>query len=101
MTVAAVNFGDGFVGTGQTNSLVVGPYSILGGKYAMFGYSSGTYNAQLKVMTADATNYVAVAAADTSGYVTYDLPPGPVEIVLGGSFSTGNVSLVRIPYHGI
>lgn len=98
MAAVTIDFKDGVAATGQTNSLTVGPFTLLGGKYAMFGYSSGTYSAQLKILTADGTDYAGVAAADTTGYVTYDLPPATYEIVLGASFTTGDVSLIRIPY---
>lgn len=97
MTAATTDFGDGVKATGQTNDLVVGPFYLAGGKYALEGFSSGTYSVQLFVLTADATNYMACGAAVTA-YTTYDLPPGEYKIVCGAAFTTGNVSLLRVPY---
>jgi hypothetical protein len=97
MAISATDFGDGFIATGAENNNVVGPYYLLGGKYAMLGFSSGTYSAVLAVLTPDGTNYMNVAAAQTA-YYTADLPPGSYKITLGASFTTGTVALVRIPY---
>jgi hypothetical protein len=99
MAAATINFGDGVQATGQTNGLVVGPFVVLGGKYEMSGYSSGTYSVQLAVLTIDGTNYVnCTAAATTIGYLVVDLAPGTYQITCGGSMTTGNVSLIKIPY---
>ena len=97
MAVETKNFNDGVQGLEQTNDLVVGPFYLLGGKYALFGFSSDTYSVQLSILTADGTNYMAVGAAVTA-YTTYDLPPGRYKITVGAAFTTGNVSLIRIPY---
>ena len=97
MAIAPVNFGDGFLGTGALNDEVLGPYSLLGGKYALFGFSSGTYSVQLSVLTADGTNYMACGAAVTA-YTLYDLPPGKYKVTCGAAMTTGNVSLIRVPY---
>lgn len=97
MAAETVDFKDGVAATGQTNDLVVGPFTLLGGKYALFGYSSGTYSVQLAIMSADGTNYMVCSAAQTA-YATHYLPPGKYKITCGASFTTGNVSLIRIPY---
>ncbi len=97
MTIAPVNYGDGFGATGATNSDVVGPYPLLGGTYAITGYSSGTYSVQLAALTLDGTNYQNCTASATTAYATIDLPPGSYKITCGGSMTTGNVSLTRVP----
>lgn len=97
MTIAPVDYGDGFSATGATNNDVLGPYYVLGGKYAMLGFSSGTYSVTLAALTADGTNYINVAAAQTA-YATFDIPPGKYKITCGASMTTGCVALIRIPY---
>lgn len=98
MAISATDFGDGFKATGATNNDVVGPYYLLGGKYALLGFSSGTYSVQLAVLTADGTNYMNVTAAASTAYATLDLPPGMYKITCGASMTTGTVALIRIPY---
>jgi hypothetical protein len=99
MTIAPVDFsGDGFGATGATNNDVVGPYYLLGGRYALIGYSSGTYSVQLAALTLDSTNYMNLTAAASTAFATFDLPPGSYKITCGASMTTGNVALVRVPY---
>ena len=97
MAAATIDFKDGVTATGQTNNLVVGPFTLLGGKYALGGFSSGTWSVQLAVLTPDGTNYMNVGAAVTA-YTTYDLPPGTYEITCGAAFTTGDLFLIRVPY---
>lgn len=98
MAVTPVNWQDGFGGTGAINNDVIGPYYLLGGKYAITGFSSGTFSVQLAVLTLDGTNYMNATAAATTAYATLDLPPGSYKITCGAAMTTGNVALVRIPY---
>jgi hypothetical protein len=97
MTIAPIDYGDGFGATGATNNDVVGPYVLLGGQYALTGYSSGTFSVQLTALTLDGTNYMNVGAAVTA-YTTYALPAGKYKITCGASMTTGDVSLTRVPY---
>jgi hypothetical protein len=96
MAAPTTDYKDGWIATGKTNDQTI-EFTLLGGKYALFGFSSGTYSVQLFVLTADGTNYMAVAAA-TTAYATYDLPPGSYRVTVGAAFTTGNVSLIRVPY---
>lgn len=97
--MATTDYMDGVKATALANDAVVGPFTLLGGKYAIFGFSSGTYSVQLQVLTGDGTNYMACSAAQTA-YATHDLPAGTYKIVCGAAMGTGNVSLIRVPLRG-
>jgi hypothetical protein len=92
-----VNSGDSVSFTGVANSDTTPTFVLLGGKYALFGYSSGTFSAQLNALSIDGTHFIAAGSAVTT-YGTFDLPPGSYQIVFGGSAGTANGSLTRIPY---
>jgi hypothetical protein len=92
-----VDFKDGVSYTGAVNSDTTPTFTLLGGKYALIGYSSGTVSSTVNI-SADNTHFVGVAAAVTTNYTTYDLPPGSYQIVMGGSSSTQAGALIRIPY---
>jgi hypothetical protein len=98
VTIAPVDWGDGFGATSAANNDVVGPYKLLGGKYALIGYSSGTYSVQLAALTLDGTNYQNLSAAASTAFATFDLPAGSYKITCGASMTTGTVALVRVPY---
>ena len=91
------DFKDGVVYTGAANSDTTPTFMLLGGKYAMYAYSSGTVSMQLTI-SADGSHFVAIAAAVTTNYVVYDLPPGAYQMVMGGSAGTQAGALIRIPY---
>lgn len=95
MAIAIVDNGDGITWTGGLNDNVSNAFSLLGGKYAIEVYSSGTPSAQLKI-NVDGTNYVAVAAAATT-YAVYDLPPGRYTVTMGAAASTSTGALIKIP----
>ncbi len=97
MTIAPVDWGDGFGATGATNNDVVGPYKLLGGRYHLSGYSSGTFSVQLAGLSLDGTNYWNATAAASTATAVFDLPPGMYKITCGAAMTTGNVALVRVP----
>ena len=97
MAIAKTDWGDGFKATGAENSDVVGPYKLQGGKYAVVGFSSGTWSVQLAVLSPDGTNYMNCTAAATTAYLTIDLPPGMYKITCGASMTTGCVAVIPIP----
>jgi hypothetical protein len=99
VAVTPIDFGgDGFAGTGATNNDVIGPYYLIGGRYHLTGYSSGTFSVQLAALTRDGTNYQDLTPTATTTSAVFDLGPGKYKITCGAAMTTGNVSLVRIPY---
>ncbi len=94
---ALADSGDGVNWTGAANSNTTPTFTLLGGKYALTGYSSGTFSAQLNILAVDGTHFIAAGSAVTT-YGTFDLPPGSYQIVFGASAGTANGSLTRIPY---
>ncbi len=92
-----VDFKDGVSYTGAANSDTTPTFTLLGGKYAMFAYSSGTVSMTLNI-SADNTHFVGVDSAVTTNFKTYDLPPGSYQMVMGGSAGTQAGALIRIPY---
>ncbi len=88
-------FPDGVSWTGAANSDTTPDFTVLGGKYALGNYSSGTASATLNVKIG--TNYIACGSAVTT-YNTFDLPPGTYQIVFGASAGTDAGFLIRVPY---
>lgn len=95
---ALVDFKDGVTYTGAANSDTSPTFTLLGGRYAMAVYSSGTASAQLNILMPDGTHFVACSAAATTTTAVFDLPPGSYQIVVGASGGTQQGSLVRIPF---
>lgn len=91
------NSGDGVNFTGALNSEITPTFYLLGGKYALSGYSSGTFSVQLNILALDGTHFIAAGSAVTT-FGTFDLPPGSYQMVFGGSATTANGSLIRVPY---
>lgn len=99
MAAVTTDFKDGLSWTGQGNTATIGPFTLLGGKYALTSQSSGTNSVQLNICCPDGSTFVAASAtAQTAALATYDLPPGTYNIVAGAAYSLGQGSLVRIPY---
>lgn len=98
MSYALQDDKDGLHWSGAANNQVIGSFTLLGGKYALSSYSSGTNSVQLNVLGPDGSTYIAAGAAQTAGYLTYDLPPGTYEIVGGAAYGTGQGSLSKVPY---
>lgn len=96
MALAVTNWGDGVSWTGGVDSDSF-TFTLLGGKYGLVVYSSGTASATLSLLAPDGSHYIACAAAVTT-YATFDLPPGTYQIAEGASATTQNGALVRIPY---
>lgn len=95
--MAATDFGDGFSFAGI--SADVGPYNILGGRYAFAASATwGGGSATIQVLMPDASTYVSVAAAVTAdGAQLVDLPPGRYKIAV--ATATGLMGfLLRVPY---
>jgi len=92
------DYGDGVKVTSVGNSETA-TFQLLGGTYALFGASSGTWNVTLQILTADGSTYMNCAAAVTA-YTTFDLPPGSYKLVAGGAMATGTMSLIRVPLRG-
>jgi len=91
--MAATGTGDGFYLTAV--SADVGPFTVLGGRYALM--LSGTWgggSATLQALMIDNTTYINVATAITAdGATIVDLPPGSYKLdvatvtgLLGGLF---------------
>lgn len=81
-------------------SATVGPFAILGGKYAFTLIDAGTVNDTLEILGPDGSTYLPVATAFSSSpiFATYDLPAGQIKPVTGASASGVAASLIRIPY---
>lgn len=97
-TILWQNDGVGFTGAGPG---VIGPFYVLGGRYAFAVAASAWGAAQLQTLMLDGTTYEPVAAAITAnGNETMDLPAGTVEIVITGGATGVTGSLARVPYRG-
>ena len=94
--MAATDFGDGFTFTAMSTD--VGPYSVLGGRYAVAVAATwGGGSATLRALMPDGTTYVTVLAPFTAdGSALVNLPPGKVSLVIAtATAATGLV--VRVP----
>lgn len=98
MTASFTSEADGGKWTGEGNSAMIGPFVLLGGKYALASTSSGTNSVTLEVLGPDGSTYIACGAAQTANYAVYDLPAGTYQIVGGASYGTGQGSITRVPY---
>jgi hypothetical protein len=96
MALVTNNYQDGVTYTGATSS-TVGPFTILGGKYLLYGTAAGT-SYSFNLLMPDGSTYQAVYSGTTSAYTQVaDLPPGTYEIVIV-SASAQQGGLVKIPY---
>lgn len=91
-----VDYKDGVNFTAIANSDTTPDFTLLGGRYALTGYSSGTFSAQLNVKTPSGHYVAAGSAVTTSGL--FDLPRGTYQIVFGASAGTADGTLIRVPF---
>ena len=96
--MSTTDWKDGCSFTGAANNATIGPFTLLGGLYALALSSTTTVSATLEILQPDGSTFVAVAAAQTAAFATYSLPPGTYQIVCGAAFGTGQGALVKVPY---
>lgn len=96
MTVAVNNFNDGFTFTDA--SADVGPYYVLGGRYAFAASATwGGGSATIQVLMPDGTTYVSIAVALTAdGSQLVDLAPGMYKIAIATATAVMGY-FVRVP----
>lgn len=87
---------DGVSFTGAVNSDTTPTFTLIGGRYALSLYSSGTASIILNVKTPSG-QFVACGAAVTISAL-FDLAPGSYQMVLGAAASTSDGSLTRVPF---
>lgn len=97
--MAVSNWNDGFTFTGI--SADVGPYTVLGGRYAMAVSATwGGGSATLQVLLPDAATYLTVLTAFTAdGSALVDLPPGKYKIAVATATALQGF-LIRVPTRG-
>lgn len=96
MALATNDSKDGITYTGATGT--VGPFTVLGGKYAFYATAAGTSNV-LNILMPDGSTYSPVQSETTSAfYVMVDLPPGTYDIVVVTSTAVQG-GVVKIPYN--
>jgi hypothetical protein len=96
--LAAIDFKDGISFQGAPNSQTIGPFSIVGGAYALLLSSTGTTSAQLNAIAPDGSTLIPCsAAAQAVGYTLYYLPAGSYSIACGAAFGTGQGGLFKVP----
>lgn len=92
MALVATNFNNGFTFTGATAT--VGPYYLLGGRYAFAAASAswGSGSATIEILMNDGSTYVACSAPIiANGTQVLDLPEGSYEVVVSGATVFGFV----------
>jgi uncharacterized ion transporter superfamily protein YfcC len=87
---------DSVTWSGAGDSAVVGPFTLVGGRYLLVTSSSGTANATLQVQSPDGS-YVPVGSATTTT-AAFDLPQGTYQVTLGASANVSAGSLQRVPF---
>ena len=87
---------DGISFTAAANSDTSPDFVLLGGRYGLSIYSSGTASVVLNVKTISG-QYVAAGAATTTTDI-FDLTPGTYQLVFGASAGAANGALMRVPY---
>ena len=90
------DFKDGVSWTGAANSDTTPDFTLIGGRYGLSGYSSGTFSVTLNIKSPSG-HYISCGAAVTTSAV-FDLPTGTYQIVMGSSAGTADGTLIRIPY---
>ena len=94
-----VDFKNGVSWTGAANNDLTPNFQLLGGKYALGTYSSGTASATLQVVISDgSSNHSIACGSATTTYATFDLPAGTFNIVMGATAGTAAGFLVPVPY---
>ena len=97
MAGTTIDYKDGFVSTGYVASAQIGPFVLLGGKYAILASDSGTTDIALYILDAGG-NYVPVAGYSTASYDTQDFPRCSIVALVGVSATAANLTVVKIPY---
>ena len=74
-------------------------FQLNGGRYGIV--ASGSWNGgsfTLKALGPDGSTYVTMATAiSADGYVVVELPPGTYKLIEGGSVTSANIGISRIP----
>ena len=97
MALAVVDTKDGISYTGETLTTPI-VFTLLGGKYIVFGTAAGTTNV-LSVLAPDGSTYIAVDSETTSAfYKMYDLIPGTYQIVVTTSSAVSG-GVQKVPYN--
>lgn len=93
------DFRDGVTFTGAANNDTSPDFEVLGGRYALVIYSSGTASVTLnaKVIDGGGTAHYVSAGNPVSNTGVFDLPPGTYQLVFGSAAGTAAGSLVRVP----
>lgn len=98
MAATLTDFKDGLTATGYAGSSTIGPFTLLGGKYAVTVSDTGTPDASLQILLPDGSTYQTIGSAiTTNSSETVDLPPGTYRVTTGTGTSL-SVSVIRIPY---
>lgn len=96
MALVTADYRDGLTYTGATSSTI--KFSILGGKYWVFGTAADTTNV-LSMLLPDNATYQAVDSETTALFgKMLDLPPGSYEIVTTSATAVQG-GLIKIPYN--
>ena len=97
MAGSTIDYKDGFLATGYVAGATIGPYVILGGKYAILASDTGTTDIALFILDAGGSN-VPIAGYNTPTYDTIDLPRCSIVALVGVSATAANLTVVKIPY---
>jgi|HubBroStandDraft_3_1064219.scaffolds.fasta_scaffold891865_2 hypothetical protein len=97
MAAVLNDYKDGCNWTGYGNAATIGPFILLGGRYAVTVSSNGgTASVQLNVLSPDGS-YISCGAAVTATGV-FDCAPGTYELVTGAAASVCAGSMSKVPY---
>lgn len=89
---------DGIIATGYAANAEIGPFTLLGGKYAMQALDTGTTSVTLYTLGPDGATWIPVDGFNTPSYDVLDLPPGTFAFIVGVDATLCAVSLAKIPY---
>ncbi len=98
MASAILDSKDGIIATGYTANANIGPFILLGGKYAVQTLDTGTVAVALYTLGPDGATWVLVDSFTTDMYDVFDLPPGTYTFVVGAGATLCAVSVAKIPY---
>lgn len=97
MTFATQDFKDGVQYSGALTANTVGPFTLLGGKYA-WGTTGASTSQTFSIIMPDGTTLLTVSTITTAAtYATFDLPRGSYEITFVATSAVQGF-LVKIPY---
>ena len=89
---------DGIIATGYIAGAEIGPFTLLGGKYAIQTLDTGTVAVALYTLGPDGATWVVVDSFTTDMYDVFDLPPGTYAFIVGAGATLCAVSVAKIPY---